>query len=361
MPSKLYSRSPLITVQLMTYTPAADRYSAASQKWFRRCGNSGLLLPAISLGCWHNFGGAGTDAGRHADESSFHENARQMLFTAFDCGITHFDLANNYGPPPGSAESRVGKILKDDFAAHRDELIISTKAGYTMWPGPYGDFGSRKYLLASLDASLKRLQLDYVDIFYSHRLDPVTPLEETMGALDQAVKSGKAIYAGISNYPAQFTAESVGICEANRLARPIIHQPVYNMLNRAAEKEVIMPCQRMGLGVIPFSPLAQGLLSDKYLKGIPEKSRAGVPSGFLKPAHITDDKLQKIRQLNDLALQRGQSLVQMALSWVLRWPGVTSALIGASSPEQIKHTTAAADNTVFTEDELRQIDQACAM
>jgi L-glyceraldehyde 3-phosphate reductase len=340
----------------MPYAPAADRYSNAAPSWFRRCGRSGLLLPAISLGCWHNFGGVGSDAGRHGDEASFHENARQMLFTAFDLGITHFDLANNYGPPPGSAEERVGRILRDDLAAHRDELIISTKAGYTMWPGPYGDFGSRKYLLASLDASLRRLGLEYVDVFYSHRLDPVTPMEETMGALDQAVRSGKAIYAGISNYPAQFTAEAVGICEARRSTRPIIHQPAYNMFHRGAEKEVIVPCERMGLGVIAFSPLAQGMLSDKYLKGIPADSRAAIPAGFLKASHITEERLQQIRRLDVVARDRGQSLVQMALSWVLRWPGVTSALIGASRPSQIRETIAAAGAAPFTAEELRSID-----
>ncbi|MBV8781269.1 MAG: aldo/keto reductase [Phycisphaerae bacterium] len=339
----------------MTYTPAENRYTDTSKNWFRHCGRSGLHLPAISLGCWHNFGAPGTDSARHADESSFHENARQMLFTAFDLGITHFDLANNYGPPPGSAEERVGRILKDDFAAHRDELIISSKAGYLMWPGPYGEWGSRKYLLASLDASLKRLKLDYVDIFYSHRLDPVTPLEETMGALDQAVKSGKAIYAGISNYPAQFTAEAIGICEGRHLARPIIHQPRYSMFDRRAEKEVIVPCERMGLGVIVFSPLEQGMLSDKYLKGIPNDSRAAL-GGFLKANNITEEKLQKIRKLNDLAQQRGQTLAQMAISWVLRWPGMTSALIGASRPQQIRDLIPAANATPFTSEELQAID-----
>lgn len=340
----------------MSYQPNTNRYKNAAPAWFRRCGRSGLLLPAISLGCWHNFGGIGTDAGRHADETSFHENCRQMLFTAFDLGITHFDLANNYGPPPGSAEERVGRILREDFSAHRDELIISTKAGYTMWPGPYGDFGSRKYLLASLDASLKRLKLDYVDIFYSHRPDPHTPLEETLGALDQAVRSGKAIYAGISNYRGAATAESVRICEHHVLARSVIHQPNYNLLDRWIEPELLPITERLGLGVIVFCPLAQGQLTDKYLNGIPADSRAGVPTGFLKPEHLTPEKLAKIRKLNDLARARGQSLAQMALAWVLRFPAITSALIGASRPEQIKENVTALNQSAFTSEELARID-----
>src|SRR5580700_9395481 len=240
------------------YQPNPQRYESPNKSWFRRCGKSGLMLPAISLGCWHNFGGTGTDAQHHSDETSFHENCRQMLFTAFDLGITHFDLANNYGPPPGSAETRVGRILREDFAAHRDELIISTKAGYWMWPGPYGDFGSRKYLLASLDASLKRLQLDYVDIFYHHRPDPGTPVEESMGALDQAVRSGKAIYAAISNYPGALTADAVAITREQRLTTPILHQPAYHMLHRGIEKDLLGVTQHFGLGVIAFCPLAQG-------------------------------------------------------------------------------------------------------
>jgi L-glyceraldehyde 3-phosphate reductase len=344
----------------MPYEPAAERYKTNPKNWFRRCGRSGLMLPAISLGCWHNFGGAGTDAGRHSDESSFHENARRMLFAAFDQGITHFDLANNYGPPPGSAEERVGRILKDDFAAHRDELIIATKAGYGMWAGPYGDWGSRKYLLASLDASLRRLKLDYVDIFYHHRPDPNTPLEETMGALDQAVRSGKAIYAGISNYRGGMTAEAVGVTEAKGFPRPVIHQPSYSMFNRWVENDLLPVSERLGVGVICFSPLAQGLLSDKYLKGIPEQSRAGAPSGFLRPSHITDEKLERVRKLNDHAKQRGQTLAQMALAWVLRKPAVTSALIGASRPEQIKENVEAMNVADFSEDELKKIDAILA-
>lgn len=317
------------------------------------------MLPAISLGCWHNFGGAGSDSLHHRDEASIHENAREMLFTAFDLGITHFDLANNYGPPPGSAEERVGRILQDDLADYRDELIISTKAGYRMGPGPYGEWGSRKSLLASLDASLKRLKLDYVDIFYSHRPDPDTPLEETLGALDQAVKSGKALYAGISNYSATMTAQSVGIAQRDRLAVPIIHQPVYSMLNRNAERELLTATDRLGLGVIVFSPLAQGLLSDKYLSGIPQDSRAN-SSVFLKPQNITPQKVQMLGQLNEIARERGQSLAQMALAWVLRTQAhgisVTSALIGASRPEQIKQNVTAVQNTAFSGEELARID-----
>ncbi len=339
----------------MPYTAHEQRYSAAHPNWFRRCGRSGLMLPAISIGCWHNFGAPGTDSLHHGDEPAFHENARQILFTSFDLGITHFDLANNYGPPPGSAEERVGRILKDDLAGYRDELIISTKAGYDMWPGPYGNFGSRKYLIASLDASLKRLKLDYVDIFYSHRPDPETPLEETMGALDQAVRSGKALYAGISNYRGGYTAEAVGITEKHALARPIIHQPRYSMFDRWIEKDLLPVTERVGLGVIVFSPMAQGLLSDKYLKGIPADSRAA-GGRFLKAANITEEKLKQIRALNDIAQQRGQSLAQMALAWVLRLPGVTSALIGASRPEQIKENVDALKAGPFTSEELAKIE-----
>jgi len=340
----------------MPYTAKPDRYDAADKNWFRRCGRSGLLLPAISLGCWHNFGAPGTDSALHNDEPSFHENAKRLLFTAFDLGITHFDLANNYGPPYGSAEERVGRILKEDFAAYRDELIIATKAGYDMWSGPYGNWGSRKYLLASLDQSLKRLKLDYVDIFYSHRPDPATPLEETMGALDQAVRSGKALYAGISNYRGGYTAEAVGITELHGMAKPIIHQPRYSMFDRWIEKDLLPVIERLGLGVIVFSPMAQGLLSDKYLTGIPADSRAGASGTFLKPQQITDDKLTKIRKLNDIAQERGQSLAQMALAWVLRFPSVTSALIGASRPEQIKENVEALKAGAFVGEQLERIE-----
>jgi L-glyceraldehyde 3-phosphate reductase len=343
-----------------SYTARSDRYDAVAREWFRRCGRSGLLLPAISLGCWHNFGAAGTDSGLHADEPAFHANAQQLLFTAFDLGITHFDLANNYGPPYGSAETRVGTILKQDLARYRDELIISTKAGYDMWPGPYGNWGSRKYLLASLDQSLKRLQLDYVDIFYSHRHDPATPLEETMGALDQAVRSGKALYAGISNYRGGFTAEAVGITERDRLTRPIIHQPRYSMFDRWIEADLLPVTQRLGLGVIVFSPLAQGQLTDKYLDGIPPDSRAAASGVFLKPNQITDTRRTTIRQLNELAQTRGQTLAQMALAWTLRHPAVTSALIGASRPEQLKQNVDCLHAAAFSTDELTRIDTILA-
>lgn len=340
----------------MAYVANEKRYE--SKTWFRRCGTSGLKLPAISLGCWHNFGGTGTDSGHHSDEASFHENCRQMLFTAFDAGITHFDLANNYGPPAGSAEERVGRILKEDFGAYRDELIISTKAGYYMWPGPYGEWGSRKYLLASLDASLRRLKLDYVDIFYSHRPDPDTPLDETMGALDQAVRSGKAIYAGISSYSGAMTAGALGVCERQGFAKPIIHQPSYSMLNRWVEPDLLPITSRFGMGVIAFCPLAQGLLTDKYLKGIPQDSRAGTPSGFLKAAHVTPQVIAKVQKLSAIAQERGQSLAQMALAWVLRTPAVTSALIGASRPSQITENVKALEKPEFTKDELAAIDAA---
>ncbi len=342
----------------MPYTPSPARYQS-TPNLFRRTGNSGLLLPAMSLGCWHNFGAPGTDSAHHSDEASFHENARQMLFTAFDLGITHFDLANNYGPPPGAAEVRVGRILKEDFSAHRDELIISTKAGYTMWDGPYGDWGSRKYMLASLDASLKRLGLDYVDIYYSHRPDPNTPIEETMGALDTAVRSGKALYAGISNYKAPQTAAAVQTCREKNFPVPIIHQPKYSMFERWIEPELIPLAEKVGIGLICFSPLAQGLLTDKYLAGIPADSRATL-GGFLQPTAITDQKINKIRALNDLAKARGQSLAQMALAWVLRHKVVTSVLIGASRPAQIKENLAALNAPPFTSEELQKIESILA-
>jgi L-glyceraldehyde 3-phosphate reductase len=340
----------------MAYQPNEQRYEAAAKTWFRRCGRSGLKLPAISLGCWHNFGGPGTDAGHHADDATLHENARRMLFTAFDLGITHFDLANNYGPPAGAAEERVGRILREDFAAHRDELILSTKAGWGMWPGPYGDWGSRKYLLASLDASLKRLGLPYVDIFYHHRPDPETPLEETLAALDQAVRSGKTLYTGISSYRGATTADVFRVCEREGFYKPIIHQPSYHMLGRWVEADLLPVTERFGMGVIAFCPLAQGLLTNRYLGGIPADSRASTTTGFLKPAAITEDKLAKVRQLNDLAQKRGQSLAQMALAWVLRLPAVTTALIGASRPEQIKENASALNKGPLTEEELAAIE-----
>lgn len=340
---------------MSVYTPSPSRYEVPND-WFRRCGRSGLKLPAISLGCWHNFGAAGTDSGRTDDETAFHQNCRDMLFTAFDHGITHFDLANNYGPPPGSAETRVGRILRADFAAHRDELIISSKAGYTMWDGPYGDFGSRKYLLASLDQSLKRLGLDYVDIFYSHRPDPETPLEETMGALDTAVRSGRALYAGLSNYSAERTRDALRVCRENGFMRPIIHQPNYSMLNRKIEDGTWDATDEEGMGIIAFGPLRQGLLSGKYLDTIPEDSRAASDSPFLKANAVSADLLSQLRALRDLAAARGQSLAQMALRWAVRDPRVSSALIGASRPSQIVENVKALDGPDLGQDELAQID-----
>ncbi|MDA0323088.1 MAG: aldo/keto reductase [Verrucomicrobia bacterium] len=327
---------------------------------YRRCGRSGLRLPAISIGCWHNFGDAGTDARHTTDETAFHNNAKEILFTAFDLGITHFDLANNYGPAPGAAETRVGRILREDLAAYRDELIISSKAGYLMWPGPYGEWGSRKYMLASLDQSLQRLGLDYVDIFYSHRPDPDTPLEETLGALDQAVRSGKAIYAGISSYDATMTREVMRICREERLARPIIHQPSYSMLNRSIENGLTDAAEQDGLGIIAFCPLAQGLLTGKYLSDIPTDSRAASEAGFLNADAVTAEKRQCLNQLNDLAAKREQSLAQMALAWVLRLPQVTSALIGASRADQVRENVAALTNLELSPEECGAIDAILA-
>jgi L-glyceraldehyde 3-phosphate reductase len=315
---------------------------------YNRCGRSGLRLPAISLGLWHNFGGV--------DRL---EDARAMLRRAFDLGVTHFDLANNYGPPPGSAEETFGRILREDLAPYRDELIISSKAGYYMWPGPYGEWGSRKYLVSSLDQSLRRMGLDYVDIFYHHRPDPNTPLEETMGALDHIVRSGKALYAGISNYPAEQTRAAAMILR--RLGTPcLIHQPSYSMFNRWVEDGLLDALRDEGVGCIVFSPLAQGLLSDKYLGGVPEGSRASKAHGFLRPAQITDEKIAKVRQLNEVAKARGQSLAQLALAWTLRDPVVTSALIGASRVEQVDDSVAAASNTQFAPEELAAIETILA-
>ncbi|WP_105667954.1 L-glyceraldehyde 3-phosphate reductase [Cronobacter dublinensis] len=304
----------------MVYQADPARYTTME---YRRCGRSGLKLPAISLGLWHNFG----DATRV-------DTSRQLLRRAFDLGITHFDLANNYGPPPGSAESHFGRILKEDFVAYRDELIISTKAGYTMWDGPYGDWGSRKYLISSLDHSLRRMGLEYVDIFYHHRPDPETPLEETMRALDHIVRQGKALYVGISNYPADRAREAIDLLA--ELGTPcVIHQPKYSMFERWVEDGLLELLQEKGVGSIAFSPLAGGQLTDRYLNGIPADSRAASGSRFLNPDQITDAKLEKVRQLNDLAAQRGQKLSQMALAWVLRDEKVTSVLIGASKTSQI--------------------------
>lgn len=310
---------------------------------YNRCGQSGLKLPAISLGLWHNFG--------HVDD---YQTARQMLFSAFDAGISHFDLANNYGPPPGSAEENFGKILRQDFESYRDELIISTKAGYLMWPGPYGEWGSRKYLLASLDQSLKRMQLDYVDIFYSHRPDPDTPLEETMLALDQAVRSGKALYVGISNYNPDQTLEASKILR--ELGTPcLIHQPKYSMFDRWVEKGLLNVLEKEGIGCIAFSPLAQGLLTDKYLKGIPEGSRA-TKGVFLRKDNITKDILKKVKLLNELAKKRGQSLAQMSLSWLLKDERITSVLIGARTVEQLHDNLGTLDNLEFSKEELKKIE-----
>lgn len=315
---------------------------------YRRCGDSGLMLPAISLGCWHNFG----------DVDDF-ENARAMLVRAFDLGITHFDLANNYGPSPGSAELNAGKILRDNFAGYRDELIISSKAGYRMWPGPYGDRGSRKYLIASCEASLKRLGLDYVDIFYHHRPDPDTPLAESIGALDTLVRQGKALYVGISSYSPERTVEAANI--ARDLGTPlVIHQPSYSMLNRNIEKQLIDDCGRTGLGIIAFCPLAQGLLTNKYLQGVPDDSRAASKHGFLKRDAVTEEKIAKVKQLSAIAEQRNQSMAQMALAWTLRDPRVTSALIGASRAEQIEQNVAALANLEFSEAELAKINDMLA-
>jgi L-glyceraldehyde 3-phosphate reductase len=326
----------------MSYTPDPNRYSAMQ---YRRCGKSGIDLPAISLGLWHNFGGV-----------DVFENSRAMLRRAFDLGITHFDLANNYGPPPGSAEENFGSILKTDFAAHRDELIISTKAGYTMWDGPYGDWGSRKYLIASLDQSLKRMGLEYVDVFYSHRPDPKTPVEETMSALDYAVRSGKALYAGVSNYSAEQTSRAAAILR--QLGTPcLIHQPKYSMFERTPEKTGLFDVlSKEGIGCIAFTPLAQGLLTNRYLQGIPRDSRASKAHGFLKPKDIDDRRLAQVRALGDMAQKRGQSLAQMALAWVLRQPCMTSALIGASRVEQIEQNVAALANLDFASEELKRIE-----
>jgi L-glyceraldehyde 3-phosphate reductase len=325
----------------MSYVPAADRYERMS---YRRTGRSGLLLPAISLGLWWNFGG---------DRPL--ETGRAIVRRGFDLGITHFDLANNYGPPYGSAEENFGRLFAADLAPYRDELVISTKAGYDMWPGPYGEWGSRKYLLASLDQSLRRLGLDYVDIFYSHRFDPETPLEETMGALDTAVRQGKALYVGISSYSAIMTAEAAAIL--HQLGTPLlIHQPSYSMLNRWIEPDVLDTLGDLGVGCIGFSPLAQGVLTDKYLNGVPEGSRADRPYSLGREM-LSEQMLGKIRSLNELAGRRGQTLAQMALAWTLRDPRMTSTLVGASSVAQLENNVAALERPDFTDEELAEIDR----
>ena len=325
----------------MTYTPADDRYETMK---YRRCGNSGLKLPAVSLGLWHNFG-----------DDTPHQTKRDILHTAFDAGITHFDLANNYGPRPGAAETAFGEILKTDFAGYRDEMIISSKAGYRMWDGPYGEWGSRKYLMSSCDASLKRMGVDYVDIFYSHRFDPDTPLEETMGALDSIVRQGKALYVGISSYNSDRTREAVRILD--ELGTPcIIHQPSYNMLNRWVETDGLLDClDDLGIGSIAFTPLAQGLLTNKYIGGIPQNSRA-LQGKSLDRDKLTEELIGNLRALNDLAQARNQTLAQMALAWVLRGGRVTTALIGASSAQQVIDCAQAVENLKFTDAELAEID-----
>ena len=325
----------------MIYNPLKERYEKMN---YRRCGKSGVLLPEISLGLWHNFGGV-----------DIFENFRKILWKAFDAGITHFDLANNYGPPPGSAEENFGIIVKKDFSGHRDEMIISTKAGWEMWPGPYGNFGSRKYLLASLDQSLKRMQLGYVDIFYSHRPDPDTPLEETMGALAQAVHQGKALYAGISSYPAETTRKAAGILRSMGV-NCLIHQPIYSMFNRWVENGLLDALEDTGMGCIPFSPLAQGLLTNKYLKGIPEDSRAFKPTGFLKMEDVTEQKISKARKLDKIASGRNQTLAEMAIAWLLKDQRITSVLVGVSSATQLDDNLKALENLAFNEEELKQIE-----
>jgi len=325
----------------MSYIPAADRYQHMQ---YNRCGNSGLHMPAISLGLWHNFGSV-----------DMFENGRSIIRRAFDRGITHFDLANNYGPVPGSAEENFGSILKKDFSSqYRDEMIISSKAGYLMWPGPYGDWGSRKYLLSSLDQSLKRMQLDYVDIFYSHRPDPETPLEETMMALHSAVQQGKALYVGISNYTAEQSKKAIDILRA--LGTPcLIHQPKYSMFERWVEGGLLDVLEQEGVGCIPFSPLAQGMLTDRYLNGIPENSRAAKSTGHLQTSEITDKRIAQIRELNELAKKRNQSLAQMAIAWLLKDKRVTTVLIGAISINQLDNNLDALNNLQFNQEELEQI------
>jgi L-glyceraldehyde 3-phosphate reductase len=330
----------------MPHEPAAGRYDHAT--FYRRCGRSGLKLPALSLGLWHNFG-AEDDAA----------NSRELILHAFDLGITHFDAANNYGPPPGSAEVTLGRVLRDDLAAHRDELIVSTKAGYTMWPGPYGDHGSRKYLLSSLDQSLGRLGLDYVDIFYHHRPDPETPLEETMGALADAVRAGKALYVGLSNYGPELTGRAAELLRGLR-APCLIHQPRYHLFERKPEQGLFEVLTREGIGGIAFCPLAQGLLTNRYLAGIPPDARAARDPRFLKPEDITEQKLVKIRALDALARARGQTLAQMSLAWVLRQPAITTALIGASKVRQLEENVQVVSRLDFAAAELAAIERILA-
>jgi len=328
-----------------SHVPSETRYDSMR---YNRCGRSGLKLPAVSLGLWHNFGGV-----------DVFENGRAIVRRAFDLGVTHFDLANNYGPPYGSAEETFGRILQKDLAPYRDELVIASKAGWDMWPGPYGNWGSRKYLVASLDQSLKRMGLEYVDIFYHHRPDPETPLEETMGALDHVVRQGKALYAGISSYDAEQTARAAGILRG--LGTPcLIHQPVYNMLNRWIEADLLSVLEEEGIGCIVFSPLAQGILTDRYLGGIPAGSRASKPYSYLRPEAVTGEKLAKARALNEVALARGQTLAQMALAWNLRHTAVTSVLVGASRVSQVEESVAALVKLSFAPEELEAIERILA-
>jgi len=333
-----------VTLSDLNYQPDPQRYDGRMP--YRKCGRWGLKLPEITLGCWHNFGG---------DQPT--DLPKGMIFGSFDLGITHFDLANNYGPPYGSAEVNVGKILKH---LPRDEILITSKAGYDMWPGPYGEWGSRKYILASLDQSLKRMGVEYFDLFYSHRFDPDTPLDETLGALDTAVKQGKALYTGISSYLPEYTAESVQVCKDHGYAPLVIHQPNYSMLNRWIEKSLIDVCETNGLGMIAFCPLFQGLLTDKYLNGIPEGSRASLEKSPLRKNEVSEQNLRVIHELNDHASSRGQTLAQMALSWVLRDHRITSALVGASSLAQIKDNVKSVEQTTFTSEELQKLDRILA-
>ena len=326
----------------MNSFPSPERYD---KMIYRRCGRSGLKLPAISLGLWYNFGGV-----------DIFENSRAMIRKAFDLGITHFDLANNYGPPYGSAEETFGRILKKDLQHYRDEMVISTKAGWDMWPGPYGDFGSKKYLIASLDQSLKRMGLDYVDIFYHHRPDMETPLEETMGALAQIVRQGKALYVGISSYDAERTAQAARILRDMGIFC-LIHQPLYNMFNRWIEDKLLNTLEEEGMGCIAFSPLAQGLLSDRYITGIPEKSRVAKPDTFLTSKDVSEEKIARIKQLQDIALRRGQKLAQMAIAWILRLEGITSVLVGTSKVSQLEDNVAALDKLNFNDEELQEIEK----
>jgi L-glyceraldehyde 3-phosphate reductase len=327
------------------HVAADDRYERID---YRRCGRSGLRLPAVSLGLWHNFGGV-----------DCYETGRDIVLRAFDLGVTHFDLANNYGPPPGSAEETFGRILRDDLAPHRDELIVSTKAGYLMWPGPYGEWGSRKYLLSSLDQSLRRMGLDYVDIFYSHRPDPDTPLEETMDALAQAVRQGKALYAGVSNYGPEDTRHAAELLR-ERGVPLLIHQPKYSMFERWVERGLLDVLSEVGAGCIPFSPLAQGLLTDRYLTGVPTDSRAAKPHGFLQQSQVTPEAIDKAQRLNAIAIERGQTLAQMALAWLLKDPRITTVLIGASSVAQLEQNLACRATPHFGDDELERIEAVLA-